>query len=694
MTQEQKQFQLDFMTMVNEMAVENNTSVETELTKSIIEYVIDSGDAVAPEICECKSNPATEALTKRYKLNAFDYSELSGILDLFGTIYYEGQSPTLPNSTAQKMVNELSMFFLNAVEGREAKNTFRANNPDVADVMDMIKDEFLKEKRISLVRLFVLSNGYSIDPLEMENGELTYGDNKVPVEYYFWDMEEVRKAELAKQNNHEVIIDLKDEYQTPLECIEIHDTKNDIVSYLAIMPALVLAKIYSKHKVRLFDQNVRNFLGGRNKVNKDIAATLANSPELFFSYNNGISSTASNVITEEGEDGRKYITKLRNWHIVNGGQTTSTIYSALKKSKETADALQTAFVAVKVSEVKPAITENVPELVPAIANYANSQTKVKDSDLSANTPFMLALEKQSRKEVTESSHPTYWYFERLRGQFLTDKLNAGSKGSLKVQKFEEERPQSQRFNKTDVAKIEMAWNRKPFEACKGAEVCFDKYWKSLQDNMPVVDEKYFHDIVAKLILYKYIDLYLKMNNNKGYAAIICNYTISLLSLRSQGNIDLDYIWHHQHVQDELKDVVREIVREISEYLTVIGNQGTKNPQTESKKVDFWNTIQNKTLGITIPESVLINPEEVENISASQQAEIDASIAWGADNWKNLAAWAKTEGRSYLSIMEKKKIDHMAILLTRGDKIKARLAEDCQRIKRLAEDNNFTENRIY
>lgn len=694
MTQEQKQFQSDFMTMVTEVAIENNTSIETELTKSIIEYVIDSGDAVSPEICECKSNPANEALTKRYKLNAFDYSELTGILDLFGTIYYEGQSPTLPVSTAHKMVNELSMFFLNAVEGRESKNTFRSTNPDVADVMDMIRDEFVKERRISLVRLFVLSNGYSADPIELSEGELEYNNQKVSVEYYFWDMEEVRKADLAKQNNQEIIIDLKDEYQSALECIEVHDTKNDIVSYLAIMPALVLAKIYNKHKVRLIDQNVRNFLGGKVKVNKEMAETLATTPELFFSFNNGISSTASNVTIEEGEDGRKYITKLRNWHIVNGGQTTSTIYSALKKNKETAEALQSAYVAVKVSEVKPATTEALPSLVPAIAKYANSQTKVKDSDLSANANYMLDLEKQSRKEMTETAHPTYWYFERLRGQFLTDKLNAGSKGSLKVKKFEEERPQTQRFNKTDIAKIEMAWNKKPFEACKGAEVCFDKYWKSIQDNMPIVDEKFFHDVVAKLLIYKYIDLHLKVIGNKGYAAIICNYTIALLALRSQGKLDLNYIWHHQGVQDELKEVIKIIAKEVSDYLTLIGTQGTKNPQTESKKVDFWNTIQNKTLGITIPDSILVSAEDAEIITASQQAEIDASVAWGIDNWKNLAAWTKSEGRSYLSIMEKKKIDHIAILLTRGDKIKARLAEDCQRIKRIAEDNGFTENRIY
>ncbi len=693
MTQEQKQFQQEFMEMVNDAVETNGTSVETELTRAIIEYVVDSGEALAPEICECSSTPATEKFTSRYKLNAFDYSEVTGILDLFGTVYYEGQSPSFPESTAQKMVNELTWFFYNAIEGKEAKNTYRQSNPDVADVMDMIREEF-KAKHIELIRIFVLSNGYGSDVLELNDGELEKEGQKIMTEYHFWDMEEVRKAEMAKQNSQEILIDLEGDYQSSLPCIEVHDEVSNITSYLAIMPALVLAKIYNRYKVRLIDQNVRNFLGGKVKVNKEMAETLATQPEKFLCFNNGISSTASNVYLRSDEGGQKFITRLRNWHIVNGGQTTSTIYNAMKKSKETADSLQHAFVAVKVSEISPAVSESIPTLIPDIAKYANSQTKIKDSDLSANTHYMLDMEKQSRKEWTATAHPTLWYFERLRGQFLTEKTNAGGTGTLKVKKFEEERPQTQRFNKTDVAKIEMAWMKKPFEACKGAEVCFDKYWKSIQDNTPKVDEQYFHNVVAKMIIYKYIDRHLKLSGNKGYAAIICNYTIALLALRSQERLDLNYIWNNQKVQDELKEVIATITKEISDYLTLIGTQGSKNPQTESKKVDFWNNIQNKTLSITIPESIMVSLNDMDNISAAQQQDIDTSLEWGAENWKNLSAWAKREGRSYLSIMEKKKIDHMATMVERGETIKARLAEDCQRIKRLAEDNGFSENMAY
>ena len=49
------------------------------------------------------------------------------------------------------------------------------------------------------------------------------------------------------------------------------------------------------------DQNVRNYLGGKIKVNARIAKTLREAPEMFFSYNNGISSTASEVVIKKSD---------------------------------------------------------------------------------------------------------------------------------------------------------------------------------------------------------------------------------------------------------------------------------------------------------------------------------------------------------------------------------------------------------
>lgn len=690
MTQEEKVFLDEFMEMVRMSAEENGTSPETELTKSIIEYIVANGEAVAPEICECASNPSLEKLTGRYKLNAFDYSENTGILDLFGTVYYEGQNPTLVKSTAQKMVNDLLNFVYVSIEGFESKRTYRTENPDVADAMDMIKEQFSK-KKIELIRVFVLSNGFANDILDLADGEITPKQQTISTEYHFWDMKEVLKAEQSKRNNTEMSIELEREYGVRLECIEVLDEVNNIKSYLTIMPALVLAKIYHLYKVRLIDKNVRNFLGGKIKVNQEMAKTISNEPELFFSYNNGISSTAATVDVKTDDSGRKYITQIRNWHIVNGGQTTSTIYNAYRKNF--IDKLAKTFVAVKISELPPKLESNIPILIGNIAKYANSQTKIKDSDLSANAQYMLRLEEQSRKEWTPVKH-TLWYFERLRGQFLTEKGEVGGSGTNKVKKFEAERPQNQRFNKTDVAKLEMAWMDKPFISCMGGEVCFEKFWKIIKEQNPIVDEKYFHNVVAKYIIYKKVDSILKFAGNKGHAAIIANYTIALLSLRSQGKLDLDYIWENQSIQPDLEDVIRECIQSISDHIRLIGSDSGKNPQTESKKLDFWNSIQNKTLAITIPVSVLINNTENQTITEDQKEIIEIAYNRGAEFWRNFSAWNKKDGKSLLSIMEKKKIDHIAAAIERGTEIKFKLADDCERSLRLAIDSGFNSDILY
>lgn len=68
-------------------------------------------------------------------------------------------------------------------------------------------------------------------------------------------------------------------------------------SYLAVMPGEILSRLYEKYGARLLEQNVRSFLQARGKVNKGIRTTLLTEPEMFFSYNNGITATAQELET-------------------------------------------------------------------------------------------------------------------------------------------------------------------------------------------------------------------------------------------------------------------------------------------------------------------------------------------------------------------------------------------------------------
>lgn len=66
-----------------------------------------------------------------------------------------------------------------------------------------------------------------------------------------------------------------------------------------------------------------------------------------FSYNNGISTTASEIDVKD-VDGTMYITRLYDWQIVNGGQTTASIAACLN---DRGVELSKVFVPMKVSVI-------------------------------------------------------------------------------------------------------------------------------------------------------------------------------------------------------------------------------------------------------------------------------------------------------------------------------------------------------
>ena len=75
---------------------------------------------------------------------------------------------------------------------------------------------------------------------------------------------------------------------------------------------------------QLYERNVRQFLGGRRKINRGIAQTLQNNPEIFGLYNNGITIVVSDFSTDRADDS----CTLFDPYVVNGCQTTKTIWGS------------------------------------------------------------------------------------------------------------------------------------------------------------------------------------------------------------------------------------------------------------------------------------------------------------------------------------------------------------------------------
>jgi AIPR protein len=178
-----------------------------------------------------------------------------------------------------------------------------------------------------------------------------------------------------------------------------------------------LQALYEKHGNRLFDQNVRLFLGARKGgVNAGIRDTVSDPAERtnFWAYNNGITIVA----TDFDIDPKTHVVKMEGFSIVNGCQTTVSI----------AEASPTAAGEV---QVLGRVVAARPELVDSIIRYTNSQNPIAVWDISARDKVQQRL----KRELEELKPP--WFYALRRGEFenLADKDAFGKGAERRVLPF-------------------------------------------------------------------------------------------------------------------------------------------------------------------------------------------------------------------------------------------------------------------
>ncbi|WP_250308142.1 AIPR family protein, partial [Escherichia coli] len=116
-------------------------------------------------------------------------------------------------------------------------------------------------------------------------------------------------------------------------------------SYSTAIQARELAKLYKKHRTKIFSANIRDYLGSRksdSNINHGIKQTVENDASDFWAFNNGLT-----VLTHDfSVDGNSVI--IQGLSIVNGAQTTGAIGS-LKKLPDEKAMVQARFIAVDSS---------------------------------------------------------------------------------------------------------------------------------------------------------------------------------------------------------------------------------------------------------------------------------------------------------------------------------------------------------
>ena len=249
---------------------------------------------------------------------------------------------------------------------------------------------------------------------------------------------------------------------------------------------------------------------------------------------------------------------------------------------------------MKISVIRD--KENCDKIIKAISTSANSQTAIKNSDFSANEPYLVDLETYSRSEWVPNGNAKpvcKWYFERTRGQYL-DQLAQLSGYNEKA--FKREYPKNQKITKTDIAKYEASWNMMPYNVCRGAEKNYTIFVSDVKRDKPEVTASYFKRVIAKCILFNTIDSIVKSKKLGGYKANMNTYLMAAISFLSDKNLDLTYIWENQRVHQDVIDRIEELIPMVWVHLTgssANGGSQFSNVGEWSKKPDCWNRLKLK-----------------------------------------------------------------------------------------------------
>jgi hypothetical protein len=538
---------------------------------------------------------------KQHKINAYSISENYETVDLFITIFNGTEEISkISNQDIDTAAKRILNFFRKAIysihdeKAKYFKSEYVDEIEEASEIFQfaytLAKSKDIKENLIR-VNAFIITNGYY-------KGD--YPANTVISGYNFYykifDIESIYN--ISEKSHIPIEINFKaDGFLVP--CIPSPSINKEYQSYLAIIPGLALASIYERFGSRLLEQNVRSFLQFSGKINKGIRNTILKEPEMFLAFNNGIAATADEIELENSEDGTgKIISNVKDLQIVNGGQTTASIYHTLKKDK--AD-ISNIFVQVKLSVVKN--KEKFSEIVSRISEYANTQNKVSVSDLSSNSPYHIELEKLSRNIFTPitDSQPlqTRWFYERARGQYKNAILKDGFTPSRK-RAFDLKNPKHQLFVKEELAKYLNAYQ----EIYDGKKILIGPHFvvrgnqKNYVQFMNYNLEKklnnvFFEDTIAKAILYRTAEkVYgVKPNSIGDMRYITVPYTITLLNCLTKDQLDLYKIWKTQSISKSLKSVLHLMMSTIENFIKDSAPGGLYGEW--AKKEECWLQIKTK-----------------------------------------------------------------------------------------------------
>ena len=562
------EFRADLIGASASRAETHATGLREAFVSEVLERLREAGEAPEAELC---AERVEGRRGRKLELDAFSFDEADLSLNLFIAVF-DG-SPEMPSKITLSEAREQGFNRLLGVF-EQSRDGWLTQHVEESRPLWALARRLETSGKPSAVRLHVVTDRVVSERLREIPTQQSEG---LAVTVQLWDVSRLQRIHEAQNARDDLFVDLTTLPGGGLAVLPAAVGIGDYDAYLAVVPGEFLADTYIRHGSRLLEANVRTFLGRRGKTNQGIANTLAKEPRRFFAYNNGIATTASAVVRVDGPGATTILTGIADLQIVNGAQTTASL-AALRKDGKLP--LASVFVPMKLSVVAPAVAEG---LVQEISRCANSQNAIKPSDFFANHPFHLRMEEMSRRilapAIGSSQVQTYWYYERARGQHLNDQASAAT--AAKREQFLRRHPRHQVITKTDLAKIETAFDLMPDVASKGAEKSFVAFADRVADDWEdeskrsLYGDSWYRCAIARTILFRATEALVSKapwyESGKGYRPQIVAYTsarlAALAAKQSQGG-RLDYlkVWSAQAAGEILEDQALRIAEVMNEVL--------------------------------------------------------------------------------------------------------------------------------
>lgn len=527
---------------------------EMVFSELVMEHMSEIGMTFEPVVCHFNSKIANANL----KLSGYAMSDEFDQLDLFVSLY-DGvtELTSVPDSETQTAVEQCLRFLSLCAQGKIASKLDPTS--DVHSLALTLHDIY---DSLEQIRVFVLT-----DRVAKSKSFKTREVNGKSVRLEVMDIERLHRHLSEGKPRDELIVDFTEVSGTPLPCVYVPGEIEDYDYALTAIPGEALRFIYEKYGARLLEANVRSFLSvKRLGVNAGIQNTLRSAPGKFMAFNNGIVLVADEVRFAKTEDGSTGISWIKGMQIVNGGQTTASLFFSKKKYPEID--LSRVRVPAKIIIMREEDPSKEESLVSDISRYANSQNAVKQSDLSANKPFHIEVERLSLTVFCPDGVGR-WFYERAAGSYNTLLARDGNTPA-RLKALKEAVPSARKLTKTDLAKYICAWDQMPDVVSLGSQKNFDRFMSAMtplegEETLPLPSVTDYKNIVAKAIIYKATQKLVRPMF-QAFQANVTAYTVSVMAKMLGANFDLDRVWNKQNVSPELLEMISFWAKEVNELL--------------------------------------------------------------------------------------------------------------------------------